>query len=42
MSQLLNMLLIVIFFWLIIEIINNRISKNKKMVKFIDELNHEK
>jgi hypothetical protein len=42
MSQVLNMLWVVLIFWLVIEIVNNRISKNKRIVKFIDELNNEK
>lgn len=42
MAQIFSMFLIVLIFWLIIEVINNRLSRNKKVVKFIDKLNHEK
>jgi len=41
MSQIINMFCVVVIFWLIIEVINYRIFKNKKPVKIIDEVNHE-
>ncbi len=37
MTQIINMFLIVVIFWLVIEVITNRISKNRKLVKLIDD-----
>ena len=42
MSQIINMFWVVVIFWLIIEIINSRITKNKKISKIIDEINDQK
>ena len=41
MSQIINMFCVVVIFWLIIEIINYRIRKNRNPVKIIEEVNHE-
>lgn len=42
MAQIISMFWIVVIFWLVIEIINSRINKNRKLVKLIDEINNEK
>lgn len=41
MMQILNMLWIVVLFWLIIEFINSRLSRRDKGVNIRDELNQE-
>ncbi len=40
MNQIINMFWIVVIFWLLIEMINSRINKNRKIVKFFDEYNN--
>lgn len=42
MAQIINMFWVVVVFWLVIEVINSRINKNRKLVKLIDDINHEK
>ncbi|HNX22827.1 MAG TPA: hypothetical protein PKG60_02185 [Spirochaetota bacterium] len=42
MAQIVNMFWVVVIFWLVIEVINNRINKNKKLGKLIDDINHDK
>jgi len=42
MIQIINMFWVVVIFWLVIEVINNRINKSRKLVKVIDELKNEK
>jgi len=41
MFYIINMFCVVVFFWLIIEVINYRICKNKKPVNIVEEVNHE-
>jgi len=40
MLQIINMFLIVLIFWLIIEYFADRANKNRKLVKVIDPLNN--
>jgi hypothetical protein len=42
MAQIINMFWIVVVFWLVIEVINNRINRNRKLIKLIDDINNEK
>ena len=42
MIQIINMFWVVVIFWLVIEVISNRINKNRKLVKFNNGINTEK
>ncbi len=42
MIQIIIMFLVVVFFWLVVEVINNRINKNRKLVKLVNEPGNEK
>ncbi len=42
MSQIISLFWVVVIFWLVIEIINSKINKNRKLVKMTDEFNNEK
>jgi len=42
MAQIINMFWIVVIFWLVIEVINDRINKNRKLVKLIDDIKNDK
>lgn len=41
MMQIINMFWVVVIFWLVIEVINSRINKNRKLVKLVDKFNNE-
>ena len=40
MIQILNMLWIVVFFWLVIEFINSRLNRNRRINNISDEFHH--
>ena len=40
MLQIINMFLVVVIFWLIIEFITVRVNKNRKMVNAIDQFHN--
>ena len=42
MLQIINMFWIVVVFWLVIEIINNRLNRNKKIISLGNEVNNDK
>lgn len=42
MAQIISMFWVVVVFWLVIEVINSRINKNRKLIKLIDDINNEK
>lgn len=42
MMQIVNMFWVVVIFWLCIEVINYRISKNRKSAAEIDDISHDK
>ena len=42
MAQIINMFWVVVVFWLVIEVINSRINRNRKLIKLIDDINNEK
>lgn len=42
MSQVIGLFWLVVIFWLVIEVINSKINKNRKFIKMTDEFNNEK